>query len=286
VTVAARNTGLLVGSGPGGLPEARLFRQDPDSGSIGPQVGFFSSLVFNPSFTGGVFVACSSGFFGSACDDEIFVGAGPGGAAHVRKFDGEFHREEAGFFAYDVGFTGGVRVAAGDFDQDFLDEFVTAAGPGGGPHVRILRQIVGPVVQSLAEFFAFTPGFTGGVHVAVGDVDGDTVPDIVVGADAGGGPHVRIFTVDPQTGAISALGPGFFAYSPAFTGGVRVAVADVDGTGPAEIVTGAGPGGGPHVRMWKVTPGTGAVAEFGAPGYFAYAPAFTGGVTVTGGFLR
>jgi hypothetical protein len=77
-----------------------------------------------------------------------------------------------------------------------------------------------------------------------------------------------------------------FAYDAAFTGGVHVAVADVDGTGPAEILTGAGPGGGPHVRIWKVAPGTGAVTGFGAPGYFAFAPGFTGGVTVAGGFFR
>src|SRR5438270_13433169 len=37
------------------------------------------------------------------------------------------------------------------------------------------------------------PGFGGGVHVAVGDVTGDGVPDVVTGAGAGGGAHVKIF---------------------------------------------------------------------------------------------
>ena len=31
---------------------------------------------------------------------------------------------------------------------------------------------------------------------------------------------------------------------------------------------------------------TGAVTEFGAPGYFAFAPGFTGSVTVAGGIFR
>jgi hypothetical protein len=69
---------------------------------------------------------------------------------------------------------------------------------------------------------------------------------------------------------------GFFAYHPAFPGGVYVAAGDVDGDGVAEIITGAGPGGGPHVRIWKPTP-TGLVE---VTGFFAYHPAFPGGAVV------
>jgi len=68
---------------------------------------------------------------------------------------------------------------------------------------------------------------------------------------------------------------GFMAYPEGFRGGVRVAALDVDGDGQAEILTGAGPGGGPHVRA--IGPG---LAE--AASLFAYDPRFTGGVTVAG----
>jgi hypothetical protein len=57
-------------------------------------------------------------------------------------------------------------------------------------------------------------------------------------------------------------------------GGVTVAAGDVDGVAGAEIITGAGPGGGPHVKVFQAN---------GAPlggGFFAYAPFFRGGVRV------
>src|SRR5262249_13700038 len=61
----------------------------------------------------------------------------------------------------------------------------------------------------------------------------------------------------------------------AFTGGVWVGAADVDGDGHAEIVTGAGIGGGPHVRVIRFDGSLTEVASF-----YAYDPQFIGGVSV------
>ena len=124
---------------------------------------------------------------------------------------------------------------------------VTGAGPGGGPHVRVLEASTG---ASLAEFFAYAPAFTGGVHVATGDVTGDGIPDVITAPGPGGGPHVRVFDgAALLTGVVDEV-YSFFAYAPGFTGGVFVAAADVNGDGRADIITGAGPGGGPHVRVF------------------------------------
>src|SRR5262245_19373035 len=87
---------------------------------------------------------------------------------------------------------------------------ITGAGAGGGPHVKVFHDSSGVPTQS---FFAYGPAFTGGVHVALGDVTGDGIPDLVVGAGPGGGPHVKVF--DGVTGAEVR---SFFAYTPAFTG--------------------------------------------------------------------
>jgi hypothetical protein len=84
---------------------------------------------------------------------------------------------------------------------------------------------------------------------------------------------VRAFGV--ASGGLTEVA-NFFASDPAFPGGVTVAAGDLTGDGVAEIITGAGPGGGPHVRAFSVA---GGVATEVASLY-AYDPAFPGGVTV------
>jgi hypothetical protein len=90
---------------------------------------------------------------------------------------------------------------------------------------------------------------------------------IVTGAGAGGGPNVKVFDA---TGAALA---GFFAYDPAFTGGVTVGVVQ-ETAGPA-LRTGAGPGGGPRVSDFNGM--TLALLDT----FFAFDPTFRGGVFVS-----
>jgi uncharacterized protein (TIGR03118 family) len=191
------------------------------------------------------------------------------------------------------GWTGEIHRAVGDLNGDLVPDTVWAAGPGGGPRVRIIAGGTGAV---LADFFAFNPAFTGGVNLAVADVNGDGVPDVIVAAGPGGGPHLKVIdgtklNLVLANGEISdsALLASFFAYDPTFTGGVNVAAADINGDSHADIITGAGPGGGPHA---KVIDGT-KVGQVQANGeianaallasFFAFAPSFTGGVNVAAG---
>jgi len=117
------------------------------------------------------------------------------------------------------------------------------------------------------SFSIYDEAFRGGVNLAVGDIDGDGVSEIVTGAGVGGGPHVRIFDIKGN------LKGQFFAYDEKFRGGVNLAVGDIDGDGVSEIVTGAGFGGGPHVRIFDNQ------AKLKGQ-FFAYENDFYGGIKV------
>ena len=119
------------------------------------------------------------------------------------------------------------------------------------------------------------PGFTGPVAIQTGDVNGDGIPDVAIAPGAGGGPRVRV--VDGKTGSELA---SFFAYDSEFRGGVNIALGDINGDGKLEVVTGAGEGGGPHVRVFNGQTGE-VVSEF-----FPYEIETRGGVHVATGDLN
>ncbi len=261
ITAQLVRTGLPISDGVGGL----IPRLD-----IGAATQ--TSAPYGLGFPGGASVAVGE-LNGSLGGYEVVTGAGPGGGPHVRLFSSAMNPIGSGFYAYGANFPGGVDVAVGDVMSDLPgDEIVTAAGAGGSPHVRVLLADGTPAPGAAGSgFFAYGPGFTGGVSIAVGDVRTDVPGDeIITGAASNGGPHVRIFTADG-----TPLGDGFFAFDPRFTGGIQVAVGNFDGSTGLEIAVAAGPGGGPHVKMFHFDG-----SELG-PGFFAYAANFTGGVDVS-----
>lgn len=177
--------------------------------------------------------------------------------------------------------TGGARVATGDVTGDGVEDIIVAAGPGGLPIVKVFD---GVSLREIRSFMAYDQNFQGGVYVSVGDVTGDGRADIITGAGLGGGPHVQVFSgkaVFPGGDVFATVEPfpvrSFYAYAEQFRGGVTVGVGDVNGDGRADIITGAGPGGGPHVRAFSGV-NNGELLSF-----YAYDPAFRGGVFVAVG---
>jgi hypothetical protein len=197
------------------------------------------------------------------------AGSDPGTPATAALIDAATGQPRFTVTPFGPAFTGGVRVAVGDVTGDTVPDLIAAAGPGGGPAVAVFDGATGQLVRT---FFALEPAFTGGLSVAAGDVNLDGVADIIAAASAGGGPRVVVF--DGKTGAELRT---FFAFEPTFTGGVNVAAGDLNGDGRADVIAGAGAGGGPRVVVFSGATG----AELSDR--FAYDPSFRGGVSVAAG---
>ncbi|MFN3652401.1 MAG: FG-GAP repeat domain-containing protein [Armatimonadota bacterium] len=132
-------------------------------------------------------------------------------------------------------YRGGLRVAVGDLGYSPQAELVAGTGPGTPSEVIIFdiyRQ------RPIERFNPFEPEFHGGVYVAIGNVDGAHVPDIIVSTGPGGPPRVRVRRVT-QMAPIE-----LFPFETTFLGGVTVASADLDADGVDEIVCGMATAGG------------------------------------------
>jgi hypothetical protein len=180
------------------------------------------------------------------------------------------------------------------FQTQAVDIVALGSGPGGSSRVRIYNAKTG---EYLTGFSAYSPHFQGGISVATGDVNGDGVTDIILGAGPGGGPHVMVvdgtrlglLKGDDHIADPSALLQSFFVYDFEFRGGVTVAAGDVNGDGKADIIVGTGPGGAAHVRVISGAN----INQIGIDGlpapsamianFFAYDENFRGGVKVAAG---
>ena len=140
---------------------------------------------------------------------------------------------------------GGVRVAVADVTGDGTPDLIAGTGPGGA----LVRVIDGATRANVFSLIPFEVGFTGGMFVAAGDLNGDGFADLVITPDVTGGPRVKIVS-----GADGSVLADFFGIDdPAFRGGARATLADVNGDGVADLIVSAGTGGGPRIAVWDGT---------------------------------
>lgn len=150
--------------------------------------------------------------------------------------------------------------------------FATGIDAGGGPLVTVNYSD-----GHTSSFFAYDQNFRGGVRVAMGDINGDGNVDLITAPGVGGGPNIKIFNLVSGTPIQVA---DFFVFEAAFFGGLYIAVGNLNNDGFGDIIVGAGPGGGPRVSAYAGSQNFSINGSTVMTTFFAYAPQFTGGITV------
>jgi len=195
---------------------------------------------------------------------DLISATGPGDQ-RIIIYDGATNAVLADFRPFEPTFTLGVYVAAGDFDNDGRADLVVTPDQGGGARVVVYHgaSLSGGTSspQRMANFFgladfsgAADEAFRGGARPAVGDINGDGIPDLIVAAGFLGGPRITIWNgvgVAMAAGGVPTLNPiaNFFAFEQSLRDGAFAAAGDVNGDGVADLIFGGGPSGGPRVRV-------------------------------------
>jgi RHS repeat-associated protein len=189
---------IITGTDVGAKPLVKVFKGTDDS--------LLSSFISDP-LAGANGVRVAAGDVDGDGKADIITAAGPGGPPRVTVVDGVTDKEIHSFFAYDIGFKGGVYVAAGDLDGDGKADIVTGPGAGMAPEVRTFD---GATLRFLGNVTAFDPTFTGGVRVGLTASTSSGKLDIFAGQGPTGG-TVRSF--DGRTlknlNAFTPFGPNF-----------------------------------------------------------------------------
>jgi hypothetical protein len=120
---------------------------------------------------------------------------------------------------------------------------VLVAGADIGRQSTPLVSVVDPASGTvLSQFTAYDDArvFRGGVRVAVGDVTGDGLLEVVTAPGPGRTGEIRVFQLDgTELTAYRTL-----PFGPGYTGGIELAVGDIDGDGRDDIVAAASRGRG------------------------------------------
>jgi hypothetical protein len=140
--------------------------------------------------------------------------------------------------------------------------------------------------KTLVTFAPYGNSFRGGARVALGDLDGDGVAEIITAPGPGTAGLVKVWDLN----GIEKVEYRTTAYPTSFQGGVYVAVGDVNGDGWLDIITTPGLGRSSEVRVFRnrnglVSDNPDPIANSIYRSFLAFGESFQGGATVAAGDL-
>ncbi len=193
--------------------------------------GFF---VFESGYEGGIQMAHID-LDGNGARDLLIVSRGK---LEAWRDDGMLLIRE---FPYTANFTGDLKVAVGDFDNDGKRmEVAVAPANGSAQPIKIYHYDGSAMIENLLPL---GKKYKGGLTVALGQ-DSAGAGRLVVGSGQGKEPKVFIYDIQMK------LKKTWLAFERAFLGGVNVATGNVDGKPGDEVVVGAGKGKAPIIKVF------------------------------------
>lgn len=232
---------------------------------------------FPSNYRGGVIAA--TGDINRDGTADIIAVARQGASGRVAVIDGVTNQVISAFFAF-PGFAGPLSVASGDYNGDGAAEIAVAVAGKGAATVKIFSLGLGSnnqnsptLIPTLVTSWNALPGYTGGVSLAMADVDGDGRADIITGTQGATIARVRVFS---QGNLVQDFRPLDLRYKAP----IAVTAGDLDGDGRAEIIVAGGMGTPPTVTIFS-----GARAGQAIGSFFALPWTSKAGLTVTVGDL-
>lgn len=183
-----------------------------------------SFLPYGDQYSGGVSIAVAD--LNGDGSLEIITAPERGGANQIKIFDLAGNQQGAWSAFNRLTTSAGAHVAVGNVVGDGTPEIIVGSGSGSAPEVRVFDTTGRLLAKS---FLPYDQRLRTGVNIAVGNVVGDSLAEIITGPGAGNAPEIKIFDYTGKKLGGWTVGTG--------RNNIAVGANDTDHDGKAEIIT-------------------------------------------------